>query len=245
VADVMYAPGQEPPPSCSPLAVHVTGLDDVTIPDWTERDGVWFTDSTVAVDGRWQDGAIAVGSVHEADPPIDSDDLSWDVPCDPPGGWTSADGLPAGTTPEEWEGFRIALADAMDAQPERFHGRWIGYPDGDPNQAPVNDMGEPQFDHTVMIVSTVDDPAAVQAALAAVYPGNLCVLQVQHSLAELEAVVDRLEAPDGSWLLDAMSLDASAYNRVQLDLPALDEAAVERIGTDADLLNIAPLVRPV
>ena len=49
---------------------------------------------------------------------------------------------------------RIALADALDAEPGRFHGRRIGYRDGDPEDAPVNDMGEAIFDHTVMIVST-------------------------------------------------------------------------------------------
>ena len=62
-----------------------------------------------------------------------------------------------------------------------------------------DDMGAAMFEHTVMMVTAVDDPAEVQAELEAVYPGNLCVARVDHSLAELDAVVERLSGDDGCW----------------------------------------------
>lgn len=109
--------------------------------------------------------------------------------------------------------------------------------------APIGALGEPAWKHSVMIVSTVDDPSAVHAHLATLFPGNLCVTQVGHSLAELTHVVARLAGPDG-WDLDADSLDALLANRVLVELPVLDEAAVARIGADTAMVEAWPMVRP-
>lgn len=68
--------------------------------------------------------------------------------------------------------------------------------------------------------------------------------RVDFSTAQLDAVVARLAVPDGSWLLDAHSLYQSTTNRVLLELPVLDPAAVERIGADASMVEVWPLVRP-
>ena len=247
VPAVAYVPGTEPPPTCSALAVPLAGTEDLTLPAWTERDDVWFTAATVVVNGTWGDGAIVVTQVDEA--PLPDDDLDdgwWEVPCAPPaGGWGPGDGMPTDVPPEQQEAAMVPFWTEMEAHPERYHMRWTAYPEGDPMKAPTNDMGEPQFEHTVMMVSTVDDPAEVHAALAAIYPGNLCVMQVQHSLAELETVVERLASEDDGWALNSSSLGASADNRATLELPVLDEEGVTRTGDDADLLEVRPLVRPV
>ena len=240
---IAHWPGEELPPSCSTLAVPLTGIEEIELPVWIERHGVRFTDGGVVVTGTWQDGALAVDAVAVADP-APSGLERWEVPCAPPtGGWAGWDGLPPNQPFEYFEAVAAALAGVIDTQPERFHANWIGYPDGNPDDAPTNDMGEPQFEHTVMIVSTVDDPSEVQAELATVYPGNLCVVQVEHSLADLAAVVGRLAVADGSWVLDEHSLDASVDNKVQLALPVLDERAAARIGADADLVEVSPLLR--
>lgn len=114
-----------------------------------------------------------------------------------------------------------ALDTELVGHPDRYHGNRVGYPDGDPNapEAPRNDTGAPIPAHEVMIVSTVDEPTDVQAHLATIYPGNLCVTQVDRSAGELVAVVERLAVPDGSWAPDADSLYSLLSNLVQLELP--------------------------
>lgn len=139
-----------------------------------------------------------------------------------------------------------ALDTELVGHPDRYHGNRVGYPDGDPNapEAPRNDTGAPIPAHEVMIVSTVDEPTDVQAHLATIYPGNLCVTQVDRSAGELVAVVERLAVPDGSWAPDADSLYSLLSNLVQLELPVLDAAAATRIGADAELVEVWSLVRP-
>jgi len=143
---------------------------------WTERKGVWFTDDVVTVEGVWRVDAVAVAVVRAGGSMSQPDADDWTVPCPPPDtGWADGDGMPwAGLAPEEVERSYLPLAEEVDGHPERYHGQWIGYPDGDPMEsgAPKTDMGEPIPGHTVMIVGTVDDPVAVQAELAKIYPGN-------------------------------------------------------------------------
>lgn len=247
MAAVYRAPGDELAPTCSGLAVHLTGIDDIELPGWTERQGTWFTWDQVVLTGTWTAGSLAVSAARVAEE-ADLPQLDWDAepPCDPPpGGWLLGDyGLPT-DDPESWERMVSALVEEVEAQPERFHDRRVAYPGGDPFApgAPTNDMGEPVFDRTVLVVSTVDDPATVEAELRPLFPGNLCIEQVDHSRSELEAVVQRLTVDGGSWVLEAFSLEAGSDNRVQLELPVLDKAAAERIGADATLVEVHPLVR--
>lgn len=246
---IAYAAGEEPPPGCSSLAVRLSGADESALPGWTERDGVWFTEETVTVAGEWRDAALAVGSVTVGGSPWGPELAdSWQVPCAPPtGGWVDGDGvLSAGVEPEAYEAIMVALDAELTAHPDRYHGNWVGYPDGDPvdSDPPYGEIGEPMPAREVMIVSTVDDPAATQAGLETVFPGNLCVIQVERSALELEAVAGRFSLADDSWTLDADSLRSLVSNRVLLELPVLDEAAATRIGADAELVEVWSLVRP-
>ncbi len=243
---IAYPPGQDPPPTCSSMAVRLFGVDGPDLPGWTVRDGVGFSRFPGVVQGTWStegilfDRVVADGS---ADEPSERD--SWVVPCPPPAaGW----GVDRGYTDLAVEEAEIAAVDAMiEHEPDRFHSLWIGYPDGDPfgPSALADEFGAPMITHMVLLVSTVEDPSIVQAELAEIYTGNLCVVRVERSLAELEEVVDRLATEDGSWRLDADGLDQSVQNRALLELPVLDAAAIERIGADAELLEVDPLVRPV
>lgn len=246
---MIFPPGEEPPYACSPLAVPITGGEGIELPSWIERDGVWFTQTSVTVEGVWRDGAIDIDSVAEAADGADAQPLDedfWRVPCEAPaGGWADGDGRSM-DDPAEYERVGAALSEELTAHPELYFGQWIGYPDGDPmaSGAPMTDMGEPIIGHQVMIVSTVDDVTTTQARLAAMYPGNLCVTRAEHSTAEFDALAQQLAAYDDSWQADAHSLQSSTANRLQLTLPVLDEAAVAEIGADAALVEVRSLVRP-
>ena len=241
----LYVPGPEPPPECTPMAVPLLGVEGADLPGWTVRDGVWFVDGSSTVKGRWSAEGIVVDRVVAGGPddfptPVDH----WVVPCVPPDdGW----GPDRGFVDIERERVETeAVRRIVDGARDRFHSMWIGYPDGDPAgpSVSVDEFGAPIYAHLVLMVSTVDDPAAVQAELDAVHSGNLCVVQVERSGAQLDAVVNRLSTGDGPWEADAGGLTQSILNRAVLQLPVLDLAAIERIGPDADLLEIDPFVRP-
>jgi hypothetical protein len=249
VAALLAVGGDQAPPTCSALAVRLSDVDVSALPGWTEREGVGFTDGVVTINGIWRDRALAVESVtaggSTGEPMREN---FWSVPCAPPvGGWVEGDGvLTAGVDPEAYEAMMAALDAELGANAERYHGLRIGYPDGNPSSptAPHGDHGEPLPAHDVVVVSTLDDPADAHVRLATIYSGNLCVTQVEHSLAELDALVERLVVPDDSWELDADSLNALLANKVQLALPVLDDAAMSRIGDDAAAIEVSPLVRP-
>lgn len=244
---VVARPSAEPyAPACSPLSVPLE-VDVWSLPGWTQQDGVGYTASIVTVNGVWRDGTLLVASATaaEAAPGPELGD-AWQVPCVPPdGGWAAGDS--AGADPELLPTFESALAAEVVAHPDRYHANWYGYPDGDPfaPDAPKGDFGRALPEHVVMVVSTVQEPSEVCEQLAALYPGNLCVTQVDHSSADLDAVVERLEVADGSWVLDAHSLYAAVANTLFLELPVLDDAAVARIGADATMVEVFPLVRPI
>lgn len=114
------------------------------------------------------------------------------MPCAPPaGGWAAGDGmLSEGMDPVTYEKTLAAFADELTAHPERYHGDWTGYPDGDPFApgAPRTELGEPAPEHRLRVISTVDEPAEVHAHLPTLFPGNLCVTRVDHSVADLLVV---------------------------------------------------------
>lgn len=245
VATVLRPGAGKSAPACSPLAVALD-VDVRSLPRWTGRDGAGFTDGAVTVHGVWRDGELVVDSATAAaDAPWPSTGEAWQVPCAAPdGGWVGGDA--GGLDPGLVETAEPALAAELAAHPDRYHANWIAYPDGDPFApgAPTGDFGHPLVEHTVMVVSTVEDPSTVHAHLAAVYPGNLCVTRVAHSTTDLDAIVARLGDAGESWVLDAHSLYAAVANSVFLELPVLDDAAVARIGADAAVLHVRPLVQP-
>jgi len=244
LATVLRPGAEQDAPACSPLSVALdVGVE--SLPGWTEQDGVGFTDSAVTVNGVWRDGKLVVASATAgAVTPWPEPGDAWRVPCAPPaGGWAAGDA--AGADAALLDTFETALAAELAAHPDRYHANWYDYPDGDPfgPGAPMGDFGRALPEHVVMVVSTVQEPSVVREHLATLYPGNLCVTRVDNSRADLDAVVQRLEVPDGSWIVDAHSLYAAVANSVFLELPVLDAAAAARIGDDAALLQVRPLVR--
>ncbi len=222
---IMYPAGQEPPPSCSPLAIELAGLseeDIAAIPGWTERQGVRFT-GLLTVTGTFSDGRLEAEEFQEAEPSgLTVEEERFPLPCDPPeGGWRPATG--------DEEAQRAALQEEVDAHPELYSGLWVAYPEGDPTSPEV------------IVVGVAGNAAARQAQLQGIYAGNLCVASVPYSYAELSDVAERLTAAHTDWQTEIQPDTAT----VVLRLPVFTPADRELIGDDAALLTIEPLVRPI
>jgi hypothetical protein len=118
----------------------------------------------------------------------------------------------------------------VGADPERFTDLWEGHPGGDPAGASAPAV-------KVMVVGTTGDLAADRAALAAGYPGNLCVHQVRYSAAGLRRIAERLAGVPAT-PIEATPL--TTENRVLVKVVALDPATVavlDQVGRDAVKLD--------
>ena len=221
------------PPSCLGGTIEV---DNGAIPasiQWKEAGGIRFTESRYTVRGVWSDGRIKQQSVELASgqpSDIASNRLNADgrfhLPCDVPTSWPdTAFGSPQFRAAED------KLKSDVSQQPERYSGLWVAYP----KEAPTTG---PDFGPYVIVVGTVGDPAVDQRNLSKIYPYSLCVTRVDYSAAELNVVAKRLETDDGTWHTNV----APDLARVKIDLFVLDQAARDRIGTDADKVIIEPFV---
>jgi hypothetical protein len=212
--------------SCDRVAVPTTGVEDHWLVNTTTH-GHAFS-APVRVEGTFHQGTLAVTRVVLAQPDPPPPHPEPPVPCDPPaGGW----GMDRGESgPDDWMGLN-RLTEHVRAHPERFSDIWEGHPDGPPS----GPSGFPS--RMVYVVGTTGDVAQAWAELRPMYPGNLCVHQVNRSAADLERIAQRLR--------DNPATPMSAYpdvieNKVRVGVVALDPATVavlDAVGRDALILD--------
>ena len=212
VALPAYTPGHEPLPTYCEAGVTVRGLDLATITDRKLDRGV--VTGRARVDGRYVAGVVTVTRQAAPDPYEERpSSLPERPPCAPPtGGWQ------AGQSDVD------PLATYVTAHPDRFVDPWVTYPDG----YPKTDTGSTVANYTtVPVVGTVLDPAAVEAELRKVHPGNLCVVRVTRSAATLTAVTGRLVADETGFREHGVYSTSpdGVTGRVDVDLVVLDPSA--------------------
>lgn len=214
-----------PAPTCSPRAVSLAGTPE-GIADWTVTDGVRHTKGQYTVTGIWRDGEIEQQSIRQADSgqgqsisaSAGTAEGRFPMPCAAPeGGWRA-------DPPQQVETANGRLVQHVDGRPNAYSGVWAAYP---------------SEGVAVMVVGAVGDLADARRTLRAIYPHNLCVTKVDHSAAELNPAARRLGSADRSWQAEVWPDRA----RVALTLLVLDQAALDKIGDDADKVIVQPFVR--
>ncbi|MGN9908908.1 hypothetical protein ACTMTJ_15300 [Phytohabitans sp. LJ34] len=209
--------------NCYPPDVPVAGAPDSAFT--VKGDGRASSDS-VRVEGVYRDGTVSVDKVQPGEGPIGTEPAALDVPCDaPPGGWRTTSVYTDGA---DLDRARVRLAQVVDADPETYAGRRMGYPDDRRTGA------------SVLVVGTVRDVERARRAVSAVYQDNLCVYSARFSAADLDRTVAELEA--GGVTAEA---DVTA-NRVRvrpviLDAPTnhlFDQVGREALVIDDPLLAI-------
>jgi hypothetical protein len=233
-------------PGCDPRVVNgqvagpsrfarVLGIRADDVPGWTVRQGLGYAEGPVSVRGRWLGDAIQADEIVTGVTAGPSP-LRFPLPCPPPpGGWEAAPppgrDLPADT------GGDVVTAEAA-GHPELYSGVWAAaarYPDGI-NLAERHDS---TIGRLILVVGTVGDVATVRPHLVELYPYALCVAHVSLSATDLSAIANRLEQPDRTWVT---SIEPD-IQRVRVEMTVLDEAASARIGNDAGVVIVDPLVR--
>jgi hypothetical protein len=92
-----------------------------------------------------------------------------------------------------------------------------------------------------VVVGTVGDVSDVAAKLTAIYPFNLCVVQVEFSAADLQPVLDQLAGIDERWHLDI----EPSVDRVVVTTTTLEPSAAEAIAAFSDKVEIRATLRGV
>ncbi len=216
------------PPSgagCDRVAVPTTGVDESWLVNTTTGGQAYSV--PVRVEGTFQLGTLAVTRVVPATPDPPAPFSEPPVPCGPPaGGWAEGRGE---TGLDDWMKLNT-LMEYVRARPDRFADVWEAHPDGPPTG--------PRYAPSRMVyaIGTTGDVAQAFAELRAVWPGNLCVYQVQRSATDLERLAQRLQAstPPMSGEIDVIQ------NKVRVKVVALDPAtvaALDAAGRDAIILE--------
>jgi hypothetical protein len=176
-------------------------------------EGTTFIWATVV--GTWDGSSVDVQRISEADRP----DLPWSdrsVSCEPPvGGWPG--------NPDDDQAVAV-LDQEVRENPSTYVGMWSA-------QA-MSEMGDSV---RVMAVGTVDDLETAKRRLTETYPFNLCVVDVDFSLSELEDVTAELAALEGPNL--RLDVDA-ASDRVVVWTNALDLPTAEAILPFLDKIEV-------
>jgi hypothetical protein len=153
-------------PACGSTAmVDLSGFDATTLPGGLQPErpgGTWVTVAS-EIYGIWDGTEIEVTDAQ----PLDRDPLP-ESPCEPP-----ASGWPGNG--HDWEADRDRLGDYVYDRPGEYATYWIA----------TNGQDPIEMDHQVVVVNTVLNATAAEAALEAVYGGNLCVVEVDYSWNEL------------------------------------------------------------
>lgn len=230
VRDRAYEPGEEPPPSCSPMSVPVVGLDLDALPGWTSRGDTQFS-AEVEVRGQWTGEVIEVEEVEEVAAAGQEPGVSWPpVPCTAPSeGWPSP--LPPSV---EGEAVLAKLSGEVSAHTDLYVGMWTAVPTG---AQTATEQGASA--NSVVVVGTTEDPTDVEPHLRLLYPYALCVTQVPYSAADLRPIAERLARPDRTWQAE---IDPAA-GRVRVRLIVLDDAAAATLADVADEVVVEPFVR--
>lgn len=222
-----------PQPGCvDSHQVPISGIDPRELPgnDWRSAredfNEVWVTDHVQAF-GLWRDGVIDyVSSVPTEKPPRPSFLSVPPIPCAPPsGGWP---GDPEDFGPEDPEGLVLRLQAEVDRRPEIYGGSWVAW----------NEDAQGNVTKRALVVGTVGDVESAARSLTEIFPANLCVVEVEYSTEELQAVVDDLTQNGDNWTVGT----DPATNRVLVTLPVIDEQAAKALAPHVDKIDVRPLV---
>ena len=213
--------------ACSPVFVLVTDVEDRWFTQEATSGQAWS--EAVRVEGSYRKGMLAVRHVEPFHPDVTPQQPAA-VPCEAPaGGWAPGQNIDERAN---------ALSEYVRARPDRFTDVWVGYPDGPPTMDTGTDVTGPM----VYVVGTTGDVEAARTELEAIFPGNLCVHQVAHSAADLQAIADQLSANSTTPIqADVLVIE----NKVRVKVVALDpptNAVLDAVGRDALLID-EPLLR--
>jgi hypothetical protein len=211
---------------CGELHVLVTGVDQKWLVHTTTT-GQAYSDP-VKVEGTYRAGTLAVTMVDRFTPDPPSQFTEPPVPCPAPaGGWRPGHGYTA-SDPNNDPLNR--LIEEVRGKPAQYADVWEGHPEG----VPPGGSAPPVM---VMVVGTTGDVATARAELGAIFSGNLCVHQVQHSASDLEAIAQRLRKGSRTPIgVDPLVIE----NRVRVKVIALDPATsalLDDVGRSALIID--------
>jgi hypothetical protein len=210
--------------SCYPPHVPVAGAPESAFT--VKEDGGRARSDTVHVEGVYRYGTVSLDKVEPRGRPLGARIVTQDVPCDaPPGGWRTRS---AYTEAADFQQARVRLAQVVDADPETYAGRRVGYPDN--RRTGVS----------VLVVGTVGDVEQARRAVASVYKDNLCVYRARFSAADLDRTVAELKAGGVSSEPD-ITTNRVRVKPVILDAPTnrlFDKVGREALTIDDPLLTI-------
>ncbi len=214
------------PPQCHGPAVH--GFDWASVDHDAAGDVRWGTYHLL---GTWDGTSFSLtGQPGAPRPAEDHSPVDFSPPCpEPEGGWPTAT-----VTFEQWQAFRTALQEPAD-----FASTWVD------QRTNVADPGR-----DVVTVAYTGDPEAHRAALEAIWPGPLCVVQVPHTLRELQVIGEEMSnqatADELGVSLVSSSIDevhGVVELRVMVAEPEVQSLLDERYGTG--VVRLEGAMRPV
>lgn len=228
-----YPAGQEPLPEYCELGVTVRGLDLAAIVDRRSDRGV--VTGRAGVEGTYRAGIVAVTRQTAPGPEEDVVRRHPDTPpCPAPaGGWAYGE---VDVEP---------VAAWLRGHQDRYVDAWVARPGGPPLPGAT-----PQPGTTVVMVGTVQDPAAAEREVRSVWAGNLCVVRVPRPGATLTRVAAGLAADEAAWTAHGVyqtSPDMIA-GTVDVRLVLLDPAAQRWLAQRDDRTRTIvphPWVRPL
>jgi hypothetical protein len=173
------------------------GIDARSVPGWTTTNGVSYAPD-VTVRGAWTGSAITVASLTQTLPSVLAPS-----PCGPA---PSARAAPSGIDAES----ALRPVDAeVASHPDVYGGLWSGTIDGD---------------RVIPVVGALNAQSA-QAALAQIYPYQLCVIQVQRSVTQLSSLLTQVAQAHPDWIPEA----DLPHNRIAVTVGVLDAATASEL----------------
>ena len=187
---IAYAPGREPPPRPSGLALPITGIDMAQVLDRREKDGAiegWAT-----IDAIWNDDNLRAVAQRPERPHIDQHPGWTEPPCPPPdNGWPSGDAF---MLPPELH--RELDSDGLVLNMTLFHPKRAG---------PV-------------LVIAASDPHDVTARLGTFASSRICVVQSRYTRDEISQVRQELRARFNEWRCFRSGQTSSADGQIRFEV---------------------------
>jgi hypothetical protein len=217
------------PPQC--------GGPDVVGLDWAEVDGEESANGTTwgtfAVTGTWDGASLTLTRPVGPPEPLEPDHTAdaFASPCEPPsGGWSVVD--PSVATEENMQ----AAIDYARAQPSHA-GVWLDQ---------LHDVAEERpFDAAEVVLNLrfTADLDRHEAAVRRLWGGPLCIVEAEHTLAELEAVAQRLHRDLDGVL---MAGPDEVTGTVEITLPVVDgQLRSDLRDRYGDVVEVSGALRPV